>query len=118
MKSRRYTSIAKRYAHVFFTDRRSIRTIMSCTEARYCNIGKYGWNCDMYTDDETGVIILAGIRNLKGKPIDRDVLRLYHARAKSIIDQSMRRPRTDYSKFREMLELNRKAFYRALAAQD
>lgn len=45
---------------------------------RYYNDGIYGWNCDIYVNDELDIAIITGYRNLSGDIIPKNLVKKYN----------------------------------------
>ena len=78
--------------------------------AIFYNDGVYGWNWDGYLlDDNT--LIVTGYRNLCGKDIPHQVIRIYEQKAKRIIKNVH-----DYDEQRNLLNKLRSQFLESLKA--
>lgn len=111
MKKATSMKIQYNYQHVFKTGYCSLSKLCKHIEPTYYNSGLYGWNCDIYVDNQYSVMISTGYRNTRGKTIPTDILKKYNDIAVNIINN-----RNSYEKECHLLEENYNKFLQELAS--
>lgn len=78
--------ICSQFIHVYYCGFGDLQYILPKVlfEPDYCNVGQYGWNCDIYTEKEKGVVITTGYRNMKGERIPEEIIKKYSKNGKEI----------------------------------
>lgn len=79
-------------------------------DAIFYNAGVYGWNWDGYLLDDN-ILIVTGYRNLCGKDVPHQVIRIYEQKAQRIIKNV-----NDYDEKQKLLNKLRSQFLESLKA--
>lgn len=111
MKIKSAMKVTGMFNNVFRAGYCDLQNIMRGIEPVYYNCGLYGWNNDMYVDYGTDTIISTGYRNMRGEPIDHDIIRKFDAAAREILSGMWER---SHDETQELLDENRKNFINAI----
>ena len=109
MKKATSMKIQYNYQHVFKTGYCNLSKICKHIEPQYYNAGIYGWNCDVYVNNQYSVMISTGYRNTRGKEIPVDFLKTHDFIAKKVIAMKY-----DYEKEYKLLKRNYENFLQIL----
>lgn len=101
MKTSTSMKMHHNYNHVYRAGYCDLSKICKHIEPQYYNAGSYGWNCDIYVDNQYNIMISTGYRNMRGKTIPSDVLQKYDNIAVDIINN-----RYSYEKECQLLKEN------------
>ena len=111
MKKSTPMTIHNNYNHVFKTGYCNLSKIYKHIEPQYYNSGVYGWNCDVYVDNQYNIMVSTGYRNTRGKAIPTDILKKYDTIAVDIISNKY-----NYNKECQLLEENYNNFLQELTS--
>ena len=111
MKKSTSMTIHNNYNHVYRAGYCDLSKICKHIEPQYYNAGSYGWNCDVYVNNQYNIMISTGYRNTRGKTIPTDILKKYNDIAADIINN-----RNSYEKECQLLEENYNKFLQELAS--
>lgn len=109
MKKQISMTVHNNYNYVFKTGYCNLSKICKHIEPQYYNSGVYGWNCDVYVDNQYSVMISTGYRNMRGTTIPSHILKKYDDIARSIINNKY-----SYEKECQLLEENYNNFLQEL----
>ncbi len=101
--------IVNNYNNVYYAGYCDLQTILMYIPRDFYNEGVYGWNCDIYIDQDNDLLINTGYRNLREKPIPRELIDKYEGFARNILLKSESIGEKLYK-----LNLNRKLFIKEL----
>lgn len=100
----------KKMYKVYNTGYCDLQYLLYDKNAIFYNSGVYGWNWDGYLLDDN-ILILTGYRNLCGKDIPYQLIRIYEQKARKIIKNVH-----DYGEQRNLLNKLRSQFLESLKA--
>lgn len=109
MKKQTSMQVNQNFSHVFKTGYCNLSKICKHIEPDYYNSGIYGWNCDIYTNNQYNIMICTGYRNMRGETIPVSILKKYDAIAVDIINNKY-----SYEKECQLLEENYNNFLQEL----
>ena len=104
-------NIKANYKKVFYCGYCDLQHIMRLEEAQYYNAGVYGWNCDIYTDNEKGIAITTGYRNMIGNRIPDELIKKYEDNAKKILEHPFAK---SFDEKKKELDDNKENFFKEL----
>jgi hypothetical protein len=104
-------AIRNGYRKVFQTGYCELQYIFKYSDPQFYNAGVYGWNCNVYVNNDKDIAITTGYRNMAGRLIPLEIIEKYSNIAKEITSAPFSKP---FNEVKAALDKNIEDFWNEL----